>query len=153
MKYAYLFFLFLLAASGKCLAQDAGDSHDDDDSTAPHGVIVHADDRLAIITKKHIAVQHWGNGTGIIRSGRGFRVQIYSGSDRAKATQTKIDFLRRFPGVRSYLSYIAPTFRVKVGDFRSRAEAQRMYSDVSHIFTPCMIVPDIIEINTFHGHD
>src|SRR5688500_11636620 len=68
-----------------------------------NGVIIHADPRLAILEKKHHNVH-----IGTIRSGRGFRVQIYNGNDRTIATETKIDFMRRFPGVRTYMTYVQP---------------------------------------------
>lgn len=115
-----------------------------DDST---GVVLHADPRLAVLfVKKHES--GYKGIRGSIRSVRGFRVQIYNGNDRNIATQRKVDFIRRFPNVRSYMSYISPTFRVKVGDFRTRAEALKFYQVVNKIYTPCMIVPDIVEINT-----
>ena len=107
------------------------------------GVIVHADPRLDILIKKYRNVQH-----GVIRSGKGFRVQIYNGYDRNKATETKIDFMQRFPGIPTYMSYVQPQFRVKVGDYRSRTDAAEMYRQVNTLYNPCMIVPDIIVINT-----
>ncbi len=64
-----------------------------DDNPPAQGMQLHADPRLAIVLKKHTT----GTGVGVISSGRGFRVQIYSGNDRNKATATKIDFMRRFP--------------------------------------------------------
>jgi hypothetical protein len=109
----------------------------------PTGVIVHADPRLAVLERKHRNVQ-----LGVIRSGRGYRVQIYNGNDRSKATQIKVDFMRRFPGVRTYLTYVQPQFRVKVGDYRTHNEAEQMYNQVSRFYNPSMIVPDIIVINT-----
>lgn len=110
---------------------------------AKTGVTVHADPRLAILARKYRNVQ-----LGVIRSGQGFRVQIYNGNDRQKATEIKVDFMRRFPNVRTYLTYVQPQFRVKVGDFRTRAEAGELYRQVSTLYNPCMIVPDIVVINT-----
>lgn len=107
------------------------------------GVIIHADPRLAILEKKHRNIQ-----LGVIRSGRGYRVQIYNGNDRNKANEIKVDFMRRFPGVRTYLTYVQPQFRVKVGDYRTREEAHGMYTQVSPLYNPSMIVPDIVMINT-----
>lgn len=153
MKYCYL--LLLLAASlitNCCKAQQepAGAN----DST---GVVLHADPRLSLLvynTKpEHHNVTPSGRKTGSIYSSRGFRVQIYSGNDRNVATQRKIDFLRRFPGIRTYMTYVAPTFRVKVGDYKDRKSAQLMYQQVSKLYNPCMIVNDIIEINTFRNND
>ncbi len=89
-------------------------------------------------------------GSGVIYSGKGFRVQIYYGPDRAKAVQVKAEFMRTFPDVRTYLNYLSPTFRVKVGDYRNRTDAEGMLREARSIFGgPCMIVPDIITINTF----
>ena len=153
MKYCYLLLIAVLFTLNS-QAQTRTDRTDDDDTT---GMVLHADARLAMITYKREsnAVTHTANGrrAGSIHSGRGFRVQIYSGSDRNVATQRKIDFLRRFPGIRTYMTYIAPTFRVKVGDYRDRNAAQAMYQQVSRLYNPCMIVNDIIEINTFRNND
>jgi hypothetical protein len=141
--YHILIVFLMLCFTPKGMAQIKVSYPEPEDTTT--SVIVHADPRLAIITKKHVSVAQPG-----IHSGRGYRVQIYSGSDRNKAASTKIDFMRRYPGVRAYLSYVSPQFRVKVGDYRSRGEAQKMYQQVERRYTPCMIVPDIILVNTLN---
>ena len=133
-----LYYLIILLAIPAILKAQAPDTT---------GVIIHADPRLALLfVKKHESGFHGIRGS--IRSVRGFRVQIYNGNDRAVATQRKIDFIRRFPNVRSYISYKAPTFRVKVGDFKTRADAYKLYQQVSPLYNPCMVVPDIVEINS-----
>jgi hypothetical protein len=137
-----LIFLLLILTPALLRAQTA-------DTT---GVVLHADPRLAILFAKKHETGYRGL-RGSIRSVKGYRVQIYNGNDRNVANQRKIDFIRRFPEVRSYISYIAPTFRVKVGDFRTRAEAYKFYQEVSRLYTPCMIVPDIVEINTLRDDD
>ena len=106
------------------------------------GVVVHSDPRLAVLMKRP------SSGGGGIYSGRGYRVQIYSGNDRAKATKIKIDFARRYPAIRTYMTYVQPQFRIKVGDFRTRGEAEKMYQQVSTLYSPCMVVPDYIVVNT-----
>ena len=83
-----------------------------------------------------------------IYTGKGFRVQIYNGTDRSKAMEIKNEFARNNPGVRTYLSYISPRFRVKVGDYRRRAEAEGMWREANSTYNPSMIVPDIITVTT-----
>jgi hypothetical protein len=134
MKLKYILTLFFVLGFAVCSYAQS-----EEDTTT--GVVVHSDPRLAVLMKKS------GSGGGIY-SGHGYRVQIYSGNDRAKATKIKIDFSRRFPSVRTYMTYVQPQFRVKVGDFRSRGEAQKMYDQLSTLYSPCMIVPDYIVINT-----
>lgn len=78
---------------------------------------------------------------------KGFRVQIYNGPDRKKAAQIKTQFMRQFPGVRSYMLYISPTFRVRVGDFRLRGDAMALLKQAKTISSPIMIVPDSIQLS------
>ncbi len=105
------------------------------------GVVIYGDPRLTVLTKKR-------SPGPAIRSGNGYRVQIYSGNNRSEATRIKTDFMRRFPGIRTYMTYVQPQFRVKVGDYATRQEAAKMYRQVNSLYNPCMIVPDIVEINT-----
>jgi hypothetical protein len=109
---------------------------------------LHADNRLDIVLKKR-KISSGGNS---IYSGPGYRVQIYSGSDRNKANKMKIDFVRRFPGIQAYMTYVSPQFRVKVGDFRSRGEAQELYRQLGTLYNPCMIVPDIVVFRNFSSN-
>ena len=80
-----------------------------------------------------------------VTTSHGFRVQIYNGPDRKKAAEVKNDFMHRYPGVHCYLVYIAPGFRVKVGDYSSRDAADAMLRQLKPLFSPAtMIVPDNI---------
>jgi len=131
-----LTFLFLLIS----LAVKAQSSTD----MAPDSGMVHvnADPRLALVVNKPVQK------SGFVGKIRGFRVQIYNGNDRVKANQAKLDFMKHFPGVRSYLIYNNPQFRVRVGDFRTRGEATQLFNKASQKFNPCMIVPDVINYAT-----
>ncbi|MCM1337875.1 MAG: SPOR domain-containing protein [Candidatus Amulumruptor caecigallinarius] len=66
--------------------------------------------------------------TGTSSRTAGYRVQVYSdGNQRtAKAeTQRKAAAVSsRFPNMRTYTSYSAPFWRLRVGDFRTRREAE-----------------------------
>jgi len=148
-KIGYIIFL-LLCCSVVSRAQIKVSMSDDRDSVIKpsSGVVMHTDPRLAVLIKKHKTTLPSANTGGSIRSGRGYRVQVYNGPDRNKATKIKLDFMRRFPNIRTYLTYVSPHFRVKVGDFRTRSDAEGMYKEASGMYTPCMIVPDIIVINT-----
>lgn len=109
-------------------------------------VVIHADPRLDLLLDKHKNVQ-----LGVIRQGNGYRVQIYYGNDRNKASQIKVDFMRRYPEVRATLSYIHPQYRVKVGDFATRKDAWEFYREIDNYFSPCMVVPDKVIINTLNN--
>ena len=128
-----MLFLLMLCASFSGFAQNADSGY----------VNIHADPRLAIVVNKPASINR-----GFIGKVRGFRVQIYNGNDRKKASQIKLDFMKMFPGTRSYLVYNNPHFRVRVGDFRTRKEALELYNKLSSKFNPSMVVPDVINVNT-----
>ncbi|AIM35396.1 precorrin-3B C17-methyltransferase [Sphingobacterium sp. ML3W] len=54
---------------------------------------------------------------------RGFRVQIFAGSDRNAAFSEQSRFRSMYKDIDTYVNYDEPNYRVKVGDFRSRSEA------------------------------
>lgn len=62
----------------------------------------------------------------------GFRVQIYSGSSRNEAYATQARFQKQYKDIATYISYTQPNYRVKVGDFRSRSEAQAFMREVKN---------------------
>lgn len=76
----------------------------------------------------------------------GFRVQIYFGSNRPKASEVKIDFTERYPEVPAYISYQQPNYKVRVGDFRSRFEAQQFLGKIEGQYPTMFIVPDEVRL-------
>lgn len=74
---------------------------------------------------------------------KGYRIQIYSGADRAAAKATKVSFMKRFPSVRSYISYEVPYYKIKVGDFKTRKDAMDFHRYLSKTYSTT-IVPSLI---------
>jgi len=71
----------------------------------------------------------------------GYRVQIYFGSNRQAAYSAQAKFMYDYPDVPTYVTYIEPNFKVQVGDFRTRLEAQKMQSDLNGMFSSLFIIP------------
>ncbi len=76
---------------------------------------------------------------------QGYRVQIFLG-DRSTAEATKRSFLLKNPEIPAYLSWLAPNFRLRVGDLRTRLEAERLLRDLKVAYPGSYIVPDEIEM-------
>jgi hypothetical protein len=65
---------------------------------------------------------------------QGYRVRIFFDSDRTARTKSAAiaaDFSEKYPEVPVYRSHVSPYFKVAVGDFRTRADAQRFASKLS----------------------
>jgi hypothetical protein len=73
----------------------------------------------------------------------GYRVQIFLG-DRKTAEETKRTFLQKNPDIPAYLSWLAPNFRLRVGDLRTRLEAEHLLNELKVAYPGSYIVPDEI---------
>mgnify|MGYP003952990583 FL=1 len=76
---------------------------------------------------------------------QGFRVQIFLG-DRKTAEETKRSFLLKHPEIPAYMSWLAPNFRLRVGDMHTRLEAERLLRDLRVEHPGSYIVPDEVEM-------
>ncbi len=73
----------------------------------------------------------------------GYRIRIFfdnrqDAREASKAAQERSQEL--FPGYRTYRTYIYPNFKVTVGDFRTRAEAQMALREVQRHFPSAFVV-------------
>lgn len=76
----------------------------------------------------------------------GFRVQIYLGSSRSEAYAEQARFKRMFRDIETYVTYEEPNYRVKVGDFRSRTEAQKLMQGLRSQFNNVFIFTETIYV-------
>lgn len=84
--------------------------------------------------------------TGREVTGRGYRVQIYSGSDRKDAYGAQARFKQIYKDLNTYISYEQPNYRVKVGDFTSRSQAQALMNQLKRDFNTVFIFTETINI-------
>lgn len=75
---------------------------------------------------------------------KGYRVQIFFGK-RELAIEQKSKFMESNPDIPTYISFLAPNFRLRVGDFRSRIGAEKLKSQIEKEYVGCYIVKDDIE--------
>ena len=71
----------------------------------------------------------------------GFRIQIYSGSERQVAYTELSRFKSIYPQVFTYLNYIQPNYKVQIGDFRTRMEAEKFMNSIKLNFSTAFIFP------------
>ncbi len=103
-----------------------------------------------LVDKKTGPLPNLPAGSAVQVSTDGYRVQIYAGAQRQAAYDAQAKFQERFPDQRTYISYSEPYFKVHVGDFRTRLEAEKMEHDLKAWFSGMFIVSEKItpKINT-----
>ena len=78
----------------------------------------------------------------------GFRIQIYASNNRnAREESNKVnaEFISRFPEIVSYQLFAEPGYyKIRVGDFRTKIEATKLFQIISKEFPDAYIVPDVI---------
>lgn len=106
-------------------------------------VVVIKDPQIDSLISKRLALSRAGSSGNKVTS-LGFRVQIFSGLGRDEAYSEQSKFKSLFPGVGSYVSYTQPNYRVRVGDFRTKLEAQKFVNDLKNKYTSLFIFAEKI---------
>ncbi|MCJ8211883.1 SPOR domain-containing protein [Mucilaginibacter sp. RS28] len=113
--------------------------------TTPRGKVeVIKDSRIDTLIARRYATAKSGTGTTTGFSSNGYRVQIFSGSDRNQAFKAQAKFQDKYPDIRTYISYHEPNFKVRIGDFRTRLEAQKMLYELKPWFPLMFIISEKI---------
>ncbi len=76
----------------------------------------------------------------------GYRIQLFSGSERNNANALKTKFLKLYPETPAYLIYQQPYFKLRVGDYRTKIEAQNIFYKLQDDFGQVIIIPDKINL-------
>jgi hypothetical protein len=80
----------------------------------------------------------------------GFRIQIYSSSNRnarEESGKVRAEFMSKFPDIVSQQLFAEPGYwKIRVGNFRTKTEATRLFLLISKVFPDAYIVPDIINL-------
>ena len=109
-------------------------------------VIFKKDPRLDVLVQKQAQANKRSammTSTGLYK---GFRLQMISTPRRDDATQMKSELLNRFPDQKTYTLFQSPNFKVRLGNFLKREDAERFRSQISKFFPKGIyIVEDTIE--------
>jgi hypothetical protein len=89
-------------------------------------------------TTAPVAVSTGKPGTTIV-SQMGYRVQIFYGSDRREVFNEQSKFNNSYPELNTYITYKQPNYYLRVGDFRTRLEAQRFMNGLRGTFPTLFI--------------
>lgn len=108
-------------------------------------VTIHKDPRLDLLISKQVELNkevYKENN----RTGNGFRVLVINTNDRNKAMEVKSRMMTEFPEHKTYLVYQSPYFKIQVGNFRERKEAENLRKKITIIYpVGVIVVPATVE--------
>lgn len=76
----------------------------------------------------------------------GYRIQLFFDSNKSLVDQARVKFISKFPKVDTYVTYNAPNYFLKVGDFRTELDASRIKAEVSSDFPTSFIVHEKVNL-------
>jgi len=101
------------------------------------------DPRVDELVKKHIQVNQ------ALNTMDGFRIQVFSDSgnnSKNKAYSVNDELQSKYPGKGVYLTFKSPNYRVRIGDFRTKLDAQRFLIELTADYPNAFIVSDQINL-------
>ena len=111
-----------------------------------NSVIVHKDARIDLLIKKQIQINE-ETSREARRIGKGYRLLVVNTNKRDEAVATKTKVYTFFPELKSYLIYQSPYFKLKVGNFKERKEAEEWRERLQKYFPKgVFIMNDTIEV-------
>jgi len=76
----------------------------------------------------------------------GYRLQLIFDSEKNKIDQARLQFSQRFPKIETYVKYSAPNYILKVGDFRTQLEADRLKAEVGSLYPMSFVVREKVNL-------
>jgi len=112
-------------------------------------VNLHEDARLAKIGEFLIMDQETLEGVKM----DGYRVMIFFDQKKTVSEQQKATFISLYPEHQTYVDYVAPNYRVRVGNFRTKLEAEGLKAEVLMMFPTSIVIKDKIQLPSLETLD
>ena len=81
------------------------------------------------------------------RTGAGYRILVVSTNNRQQAIDVKTRLMRDFPDEKTYLIYQSPHFKIHIGNFKTRQDADALRKKITRIYpTGVIVIPSTIEM-------
>ena len=116
------------------------------DSNNTSSIIIHKDPRVDLLVKKQAQINEVAT-RDARRNVAGYRLQVINTSDRNAAISAKTKIYQLYPELKAYLLYQAPYFRLRVGNFTDKDEAEDYRKSLSKEFpNSVFLVRDTVEV-------
>jgi hypothetical protein len=111
-------------------------------------IVVKRDPRMDLLAQKQAQVN---KRTAMLTSNgqyKGYRVQVISTNSREQAFKIKAELLTRFSDQKTYTIYQSPLFKVRIGNFLRREDADKYRKLLNKVYPQGVyVVEDVIEYN------
>jgi hypothetical protein len=132
----------ILFIAASCFAQDTTFKKPDTSSS----VVIHKDQRIDMLIRKQIEINE-ETSRDARRIAKGFRLLVVNTTKREDALTAKTKVYTNFPELKPYLIYQSPYYKLKVGNFKERKDAESYQKRLNDFFPKgVFVINDIIEV-------
>jgi len=124
----YLFFLFTLSIL-------TGYSQNTKENS---GVVIIKDKKIDDLIKSKSNIRRI--------STAGYRVQIYFSTDKDKVQDLRMKFIKQYPKMETYITFDAPNYILRVGDFTEKNDAERFKKEIFREYPENFILKTAINV-------
>ena len=111
-----------------------------------NSIRVHKDPRIDMLVKKQSQINEETT-RDARKAGKGYRLLVSNTTKRDDAISAKAKVYTYFPELKAYLLYQSPYYKVKVGNFKDRKEAEDYQAKMKrHFPSGVFIMNDVIEL-------
>jgi hypothetical protein len=129
-----LFRILLLVVVGCCNSAASAQSADTS-SALNRNIVILKDPRIDYLLKVYAAKSRTKPELRRI-----YRVQLSSSRSRTEINDLKTQFSAKYPGIPVYMSFDPPTFKLRVGNFASRHDAEQFLKEIRKSYSASFIV-------------
>lgn len=76
----------------------------------------------------------------------GYRVQIYFSTDKDKVQELRMKFIKQYPKMETYITFDAPNYILRVGDFTEKNDAERFKKEIFREYPENFILKTAINV-------
>ena len=109
----------------------------------PGEIKIVQDEKVDLLINKHVQINQ--NRKGI----EGYRIQVFfdSGTNSKTRAQSIFEsFKAKYPETGVYLTFKAPNYKVRVGNFRTKLDAQRYLHSIIGEYPNAWVIEDMINL-------
>jgi hypothetical protein len=143
MKYLFLLMIPLMA----CTLHAQSNYSSNKEIIDTNAITINKDPRIDLLIKKQAQINE-ETSRDSRRSAKGFRLLVLNTIKRDDAINAKTAIYKNFPELKAYLLYQSPYFKLKVGNFKTKDEAEDYRKKLNQYFpSGVYIMQDTIEVN------
>jgi hypothetical protein len=109
-------------------------------------IVVHKDPRVDLLVKKQVQINE-ETSRDTRRIAKGYRLMVITTNNREEAIAAKTKVYTYFPELKAYMWHQSPYYKLKVGNFKERKDAED-YQKKLNVYFPkgVYIMPDKVEV-------